>query len=426
MIFCMFILAMLLVDEYIQSSPQNESSNEMPDLALSMPEEKMLSMPVASTPEVAMQKMAVDFESLQIACPEIRVKMTEECFAVLEQYFIDTTLPLIGNSRAELLHTTSKPTFRRLFANPMTDLENTIAALNDEACRLEKGVVRNELEIECHAASIANHALFNRYCSVMQGTFRDDWFGPEFKYEGESYFQQALNQLESLHWENLDDYHASIQELNEHMYRDAWLNMKCAQFGSQVRQPLHQWPSISQSNEDHVSETYADGTMDWSEDAEEAYVILVRADEYRQLLGIAARLGDDWATVSYYSNWKGLGDDDYMKSVEEMRPWLSPLLKSFGTNNSRVSHLINAVEAVRMAEIDGVALNKELLASMVCRARENASDCDSAFDRLPTMDLSSRMQQIGDELRRIYSELEPASKCFDNRGEEVPCERINF
>lgn len=405
---------------------RNHSEAESPRVAMNSAPTKLdeIELPesTSSPTVVSTTRSHTELETLRTACPDIRVETSDGCFSALDEYFMDSPLPMFGSVRDRLLHVESQLTFRRIFADPFTDRENSITALKNEKCRLERGAIHPELKTECHATAIANHALFNNYCGYFFGaTFQSDWFEPMHPIKGITFYQRELNQLESLHWENLDDYHASIGELDEDMYREAWLYQKCTRFGSEVRQPLHNWPSIIQSNEKYVSKYYADGTMHWSQKAREYFLIGVLSDEYERLLAIAARLGDEWAMVTHYH--RGAADDEFRNSVEELRPWFPALKETVSLNGPLVKLLLKAVESVLLAEQEGVAIDKELMARMTCRTREYAMDCGSAFDVLSQMQLSSRAQQIVDELRRITAELEPKSKCFDENGEERYCGR---
>ena len=414
---CMCVIALMTAAAGDEAQLDDEVSSGAMDFAPMTVNENADSEPEERAPEAQMQARDSNVHSLQIACPDMRTKMSEECFAALDEHFKD--YPLILHPDDRLLHDETLPTFGRIFADPIGDRDRAVAALSDEACRLEQGPVRTELQADCHAASIANHALFNSYCSVMHGTFQSYWLEPHPWFEGASYYQQALNQLESLHWENLDDYHASIQELKERMYQDAWLNLKCSHFGTQIRQPLNFWPETLQSVEKHVSKQYGEDRTRWSEDAKLLYQMLAIDAEYSHLLAISARLGDAWAMVTYYQ--QGWGDDEFLDSVMQLRPWLPPLLETIKMPVSRVNHLTNAVEAVLVAEQDGLTIDKELLASVVCKEREDVVDCEIAFDQLDGMELSPRERQIAEELRSISSQLEPESKCFDEAGQEVWC-----
>ena len=416
-IVCMCFIALMSVTDGDEAQLDDEISIGAVDFAPLTMNENADSEPEERSPEAPMQTRDANFDSLQIACPDLRIEMSEECFAALDEHFMD--YPLFGHPNDRLLHDETLPTFGRIFADPIGDRDRAVAALSDESCRLEQGPVRTELQADCHAASIANHALFNRFCNVMHGTFQRDWLEPYPSFEGASYYEHRLNRIESLHWENLDDYRARIQQLNEHMYRDAWLNLKCSHFGTQIRQPLNFWPEALLSIEKHVSERYKEERTRWSEDAKFHYQTLAIGEEYPYLLAISARLGDAWAMVTYYQRRRG--DDEYVNSVRQLRPWLPPLRETIKLQVPRVNLLTNAVEAVLLAEQDGLTIDKELLASVVCRERRNLTDCESAFDRLDRMELSARARQIAEELRRISSELEPESKCVNEAGERGEC-----
>ena len=421
-IVCMCVIALMSMTDGDEAQPDDEISTGAMDFAPMSVNENADSEPEERVSEAPNQTRDSNFDSLQIACPDMRIKMSEECLAALDEYFKD--YPLFGRPKDRLLHDETLPTFGRIFADPIGDRDRAVAALSDEACRLEQGPVRTELQADCHAASIANHALFNRYCDVMHGTFQRAWLEPMPDYEGASYYEHRLNRIESLHWESLDDYRARIQQLNEHMYRDAWLNLKCPHFETQIRQLLNFWPEALQSVEKHASKQYGEDRMGWSEDEKMLYHVLAIDAEYPHLLAVSARLGDAWAMVNYYQ--QGWGDDEYMDSVRQLRPWLPPLLESTKLQVPRVNLLANAVEAVLVAEQNGLAIDKELLASVVCRERKSAIDCESAFDRLDWMELSPRARQIAEELRRISSELEPESKCVNEEGEEGECEMLLY
>ena len=416
-IVCMCVIALMSATDGNEAQLDDEISIGAVDFAPLTVNENAEFEPEGRAPQAPLRMRDSNFDSLHIACPDMRIKISEECLAALDEHFKD--YPLIRHPDDRLLHDETLPTFGRIFADPIGDRDRAVAALSDESCRLEQGPVRTELQADCHAASIANHALFNRFCRAMHGTFQSDWLDPSPSFQGASYYEDQLNRIESLHWESLDDYRARIQKLNEHMYRDAWLNLKCSHFGTQVREPLDFWPETLQPIEKRVSERYGEERTRWSEDTKLHYWMLAVGAEYPHLLAVSARLGDAWAMVNYYQ--QGWGDDEYKDTVKQLRPWLPPLLESMKLQVPRVNLLANAVEAVLVAEQNGLKIDKELLASVVCRERRNLTDCESAFDRLDRMELSPRARQIAEELRRISSELEPESKCVNEAGERGEC-----
>ena len=352
-----------------------------------------------------------DLALLNIACPDVHAELTSECIDALDEFFIDSELPHWENRIARLLHLGAPPTFDRVFEDPSTNRSLTLEALSREECRLEEGGIHPDLHINCNAKAIASHALFIKYCMPSTTNYRDDWFGPmPGGFEGLtedriSYYEDEQTQIEAIRDLNPDAYVQRRQRLKNRVLRSAWIETRCSKFDSILSQPLNVWPSIQRSTKAMYAEQFGNDLLQWKPRVKIHFRREILDEEYFRLLSIAARLGDSWAITEYYR--RGTKDEEFLNSIEELRPWLPYLRRATLISVPKTKLLTDAIRAIVLADQDGLEIDRKLLVQVACREIPlSDDDCANAFTQIEILDLSPREFQIADELRMVVYEQE--------------------
>lgn len=353
-----------------------------------------------------------DLALLNIACPDVHAKLTSDCIDTLDEFFMDSVLPHWENRIDRLLHLGASPTFDRVFEDPSTNRSLALEALSREECRLEEGAIHSELHVNCNARAIASHALFVKYCMPSTTNYRDDWFGPMaggFESEGlkedrMSYYEYQLAGIERFQDSDLDTYKQRRQRLKNRVLRSAWIETRCSKFDSILSLPLNAWPSIQQSTTAMYEEQFGNDLLQWKPNVKIHFRRDILDEEYFRLLSIAARLGDSWAITEYYR--QGTKDEEFLNSIEALRPWLPHLRRATLTSVPKTEILTDAIRAVVLADQDGLKVDRKLLVQVACRNIPIFDDCTTAFSQIEYLDLSPREFQIADELRMVAYEQE--------------------
>lgn len=352
----------------------------------------------------ASQFVPITLASLDIHCPEIWNELSSECFEALDKFFMDSILPFAHKPSTQAWQFGNFWTFRNIFEDPGANLSKVVESLSNPECRRETGGIRLDLRQKCGADVIAAYALFTRYCEPSTISYRQDWFEPNTAstaFSGKSAYQYYLDSIESKRDEDLDVYTEDIQELKSTIYREAWLEKKCSDFGSHLLRPLSLWPDLRERWTSHFSKDYGENLSLWPENAKTKLENYVRSDEYRPLVSIAARLGSEWAIAQHFRS--GPHDEAYNDSVREIQPWLPHFAQAMDPNNQRFERVENAIKAIILADQNGIEIDKQLFVKELCQPGENAYSCNTVIGQIEYLSLSSRQRVVLDEIQTTWN-----------------------
>lgn len=285
---------------------------------------------------------------LETLCPDVHEStLTEECYEALDAYFIDTVVdeysvmtinvpfktsvsfrPILEDfSQGELETITvdlpwrrtipiaDPPTFRFVFEDPKGSRNRVATAMEREDCLPSKGKIRKELNSECATQSFTALAMLLFTCNHYEKRQTEDLY--RYSHDGQNTYESEIRRVEtSTKYKNLEDYHEARNRVLETGFRDAWVVEKCSRISRDVLSPiaiLHPIPENSRqsSREDYRNASGGEiqGTWNWP-----------NAQAYKDMIMIAARLGDPWA-LAKYSPPKPSEDPDFWHSMREESPF---------------------------------------------------------------------------------------------------------
>ena len=304
-------------------------------------------------------------------CKQVFGALSEQCFESLKTYFWDR--PHVWEDFAWL---PLPLTYRRIFENPKVDRLNVLEALENPMCRLEQGEVRWDLKEECHAESVANYSSFMYFCKDINRKWEVDLDMARNFFHSPS-FQPSV-------YQRYDDWSF------EHLSPSSWAGERFLE-GRWIVESMCKGIDLTDLDlgEEHYEMLESIGRKLGVKNS--GY-----DRTYKVLNALAARLGDEWASVVYDS--PSNSDEWGLHEVEAM-PWKSQLREMWRAlmdtsvitrKDARTTVLRYGIKVWSELEKAEVEIDLDKLVEYVCGPNWyfSSEDCQDSISALQRSDAS--------------------------------------
>ena len=301
-------------------------------------------------------------ESLWQVCPvlewsenfsvsEESPKISEECLSTFGEYMNREPRVLGLNNIMQLVMFDEPMTHERIFRDPNGDRARVLEALSRPECQFADGeLIRWDLKETCHADAFANYVNFLRVCQY-QG-YLGRWIHIQ-----EMDRELFANSSEQSPWYDLGE-EDRVSLLKKHL-EYSWMFDQCESSGlpnlefepdAADKELYRQLELVGQRINEPERPSYSDKKL---------------AELY--LIGIAARLGDDWA-IHEYKGSKLFQLDTWDRYVQAHHSWRAETehLEEFQSKPLSVQQVIDAVDLVLALEDDKVSFDWKYLVDVLC------------------------------------------------------------
>ena len=368
----------------------------------------------------------VTISTLEAWCPDVHEEMSDECFALLEQYFLNSVIPEYAeltitvprrvertphptepnvwietissapfwNRRMPL---TDAPTFDFAFSDPNTHRLQVLAALENEECRVSGGAIRHELHDTCNADSFVAVAVFLDVCQHYE-LLQISELRPQGRNDPQNSYQQELQWIEEDDFDSFEIYQRAREEVLERSFRDAWVVRKCSGFDDELFTPMG---VLSPPGEGIQRYGRADFRNATSNEVTSAMMNWANKQALKDLFAIATRLGHPWAWSHYRFPFPD-EDPDFWESLRVHSP---------------------LVYHMHMYKTKAVEIDKKerLKHAILAHAQAKAMELPRMDGYLQTYDpqlLKTHLDEIGpytlEQLREAYAELDLSTPIEDH------------
>lgn len=306
------------------------------------------------------------------ACERPLRELSEECLESLDTYFLDK--PFVWKDFDWL---PLPLTYQRIFADPTTDRGNVLSALERSECRLEEGEVRWDLKESCHAESFTNYANFLYFCQYVEEKLDSDLDMAQNFFYGSAFWPNVWQRYSMWDLEN-----PRLSEwAGERLLEGRWIvERTCKRFDTETLSldPQH----------------YAT-LMDIWKRLEEDTGAYDRAFEV--LRSMAARLGDEWASIVYTSRrehdvWN-THESKNMPWKHHLRTMRSAMSKPSVETGSDARDKALSFALVVWGELEeaGIRVDLDRLVDYVCGGnwRRSKDTCEDTISELKENEVST-------------------------------------
>lgn len=367
------ILSILVVLGPHQSKDPDTAGLPVQDTVDSYPSTEEIAQDLnASIVSLTDQKAnSFDAKDIVAACPEPRIRITDECWDYIDAHFSDKR---IAPQNLEWIFTKDPLTYGRVFQDPVRDRELVIEVLNDPLCDLS-GVndLRWDLYDRCHATAFANFFHFHRICSGGEYQSRlSNWLevGWGLLNWGER-ISQFDKRLELLEQKPESEQRYLTNQLWEEFLYTHWSIKNCERFDveeilTDSNRDLHPLEQL-QTRSEKIG-------VQWKNFEGSYRSIPIR----KSLSGLAAYYGDFWAVSGYG------GKREWYDRRNERYPWIKTNRILYGRDGTRESKLSAAVSIVVELEDSGIDFDWDHLVHHVCtdQKKPDPQSCQDAIDAL--------------------------------------------
>lgn len=295
-------------------------------------------------------------------CEDPSTEPSTECWNVLEQHFQSKQL---GHSWIKL---ENPITYGQIFENPNRYRERVFESLEKIECRLEGSqLVRYDLNEYCDAEALISFAKYLSFCNFPASyDISDEWFVPipgHPIFALKSRFQMRLDNIEHVRQTNLERYEHLKQSIWEELFEIRWRQSMCSQFselGIDPERDKVQYDLIQQIGARLGEDRKFGGT---------------RSEEVDVLLSLAARFGNEYASIYYVSS-----DPSWTEHIHNIHPWKRLIYDVLAKKNLTVeTRLRVGIETVIALEDANVDFDWVWLVEKICGHRNNRTNCQAAF-----------------------------------------------
>lgn len=326
-------------------------------------------------------------------------KISEECLSAFGEYMKREQRVLGHNNIMQLVLFDEPMTYVRIFHDPHGDRERVLEALSRPECQFADGesTPRWDLKEPCHADAFANYFNILRVCR-SGGEYLQNWlaFGggddpvvwsdprpiPSYELAEEDRLSLLKTHLEAS-WVFDQCERSGLRHINfEPDAADEDLYQKLSLVGERINGPnRYSW------GDEGLAQLY--------------------------LLGIAAYLGDEWATHEYRGPHRSRSG--WVHHVETHHPWRTETehLKEFQSKPLSVQQVIDAVDLVFALEDGEVSFDWKYLVDALCRYTPEETgaitNCQDVIEQLDhTLDpvIHQRYVSVLAKFRAVALELD--------------------
>ncbi|MYI77760.1 MAG: hypothetical protein F4077_08405 [Gammaproteobacteria bacterium] len=346
-------------------------------------------------------------------------KISEECLSAFGEYMKREPKVLGRNNILQLVHFDAPMTYERIFRDPYGDREKVLEALSRPECQFADGELtpRWDLQETCHADAFANYFNILRVCRTG-GAYLQNWliFGGEDRVVFDPRPIEFGSEHKQKVWDRLAE--EDRRSLLKTHLEASWVFDQCERSGLSYLNFEPEGADIDLYQKLSVVGERINGPnrYSWSDEG--------LAQLY--LLGIAAHLGDEWATHEYRGPHRSrLGWFHY---VETHHPWRieTEHLKEFQSKPLSVQQVIDAVDLVFALEDDEVSFDWKYLVDALCRYTPEESgtstNCQAVIEQLDhTLDpvIHQRYLSVLAKFRSVALELDVYRNPSEKRIEFV-------
>ncbi|MDE0094254.1 MAG: hypothetical protein OXO49_07135 [Gammaproteobacteria bacterium] len=301
--------------------------------------------------------------------------ISKECELAFDRYLDSNGLGQDGVF--QLLSTENPMSYHRVFANPSRDRGLVLDALSKEECRLDStDLVRLDLKDTCHAQAFANHMQFLRLCHAENNpaiSLMDDMKTVDFlrTLKGDPQNQLKIDTKEMTHdtW---------IKYLE-----NKWVNTECNKYRDNKQlftlvknrhSQAHEWL--------HSIATRLGEDQHWDD--------LKVSPVLNTLRAISARLGDEWAMITY-------------TPAEINKQWY----KFIQHEQIGLTQFKDGIELVVLLQDLNIEINWKRLVQHLCTRKDDGLDCQLMLEQLNTEVAAHDTQRLNilDNIERVALEL---------------------
>jgi len=301
--------------------------------------------------------------------------ISKECELAFNRYLDSNGLGQDGVF--QLLSPENPMSYHRVFANPSRDRGLVLDALSKEECRLNStDLVRLDLKDTCHAQAFANHMQFLKLCHVEYNPanrLMDDMKTVDFlrTLKGDPQNQLKIDTKEMTHdtW---------IKYLE-----NKWVNTECNKYRDNKQlftlvknrhSQAHEWL--------HSIATRLGEDQHWDD--------LKVSPVLNTLRAISARLGDEWAMITY-------------TPAEINKQWY----KFIQPEQIGLTQFKDGIELVVLLQDLNIEINWKRLVQHLCTRKDDGLDCQQMLEQLNTEVTAYDTQRLNilDNIERVALEL---------------------
>lgn len=323
-----------------------------------------------------------NIEEIYLECGDLSAPPSPLCSEKLRQFFWDKPVPYRASP---ILPEAAQIAFSDIFLDPSDSHEQTITVLRDEKCRLNVGDLNFDLHRHCHGDALINHALFSAYCSQYSRQNTLDYQPTPNDGVSLSGFQRELARATSHDRSDNSRHVPTRNEVLVNHYRRSFVARECMEAPPQTRSRLGYWDPAWQAKLANDRDLYGEGYRSSVDQALERksgelyhqLEIEYFELEFRELVTLAARLGNEYALI----NFDVLNDEGSREQIARLRPDLHylRLIPTAGTVDMR---LRLALQARHHAVQHGWDIDPEYLWKKVCVNGVTKQECKDSVHNL--------------------------------------------
>lgn len=306
---------------------------------------------------------------------ELEDLVSKECELAFSRYLESNGF---GQDGVLQLISTEKPmSYHRVFTSPSRDLSLVLDALSNEECRLEgTDPIRLDLKDTCHAQAFANHMQFLTLChgkSYPLFTLMDDMRSVDFLH--------TLKEDPKNHFKY--DTKKSVHNTWIKYLENKWVNTECNKYrdGKQLFTLIRNQHSEAYERL-HSIATRLGEDQHWDD--------LKVSPVLNTLRAISARLGDEWAMITYspakiYTQWNKFKKHDQIS----------------------LTQFKDGINLVVLLEDLGIEINWKRLVQHLCTRKDDGLDCQQMLEQLNAEVTAYDTQRLNilDNIERVALEL---------------------
>lgn len=298
---------------------------------------------------------------------ELSDLISKECELAFDRYLDSNGL---GQDGVFQLLSTEKPmSYHRVFANPSRDRGLVLDALSKEECRLDStDLVRLDLKDTCHAQAFANHMQFLRLCHA--------------EYNPAHRLMDDMETVDFLHQLKID-----TKEMTHDIWikylENKWVNTECNKYRDNKQlftlvknrhSQAHEWL--------HSIATRLGEDQHWDD--------LKVSPVLNTLRAISARLGDEWAMITY-------------TPAEINKQWY----KFIQHEQIGLTQFKDGIELVVLLQDLNIEINWKRLVQHLCTRKDDGLDCQQMLEQLNKEVTAYDTQRLNilDNIERVALEL---------------------
>lgn len=277
-------------------------------------------------------------------------EISKECIVEMGKHLQKHPRLLGNNWLTQLILLENRMTYDRIFEDPDGDRARVIDSLSRSECQFQEGeLVRWDLKDSCHADAFANYANYLSTCHPR--SYLSTWL--EHNEEWKESLEHSPDSSDP--WNNTEVRKIVFQlNVESHWVRD---HCKSSRTENHILHDenedleLFQLLNVVASN---IGERPVGGSGRY-----------LRGDAIKVLVAIAAKLGDEWASLEYRGNIH-LHPNPWHDKIEKLQPWRRQQYLQYWNKPPTVQRVRDAINLVHTLEDANRRVNWENFVANLC------------------------------------------------------------